>query len=124
MHSDSTSSAPYVANLSSASARIHLLLCVSAACVRHRTLQLDQVLYQLHTVSFFLSPALLPYLSRVLFQFQFAKPRDVDPERSLRFWFFLVVVFNLGSVWSHATENPAQAGNSILLDFVGPGASF
>lgn len=91
--------------------------------MHHRTLQLDQVLYQLHTVSFFLSPALLPYLGRVLFQFQFAKPRDVDPERSLRFWFFLVVVFNLGSVWAHATENPAQAGNSILLDFVGPGAS-
>ncbi|KAJ3530285.1 hypothetical protein NM688_g7732 [Phlebia brevispora] len=89
---------------------------------QHIVRSLDQILYQLHTVSFFLSPSLLPYLSRVLFQFQFAKPREVDPERSLRFWFFLVCVFNLGSVWTHATESPAQTGNSILLDFVGPAA--
>ncbi|KAF7792295.1 hypothetical protein EIP86_003331 [Pleurotus ostreatoroseus] len=98
MHSDSTSSAPYVASFSS----------------------LDQVLYQLHTVSFFLSPALVPYLFRVLFQFQFARPREIDPERSLRFWFFLAFVFNFGSLWTHATQNPGETGNSILLDFVGP----
>ena len=85
--------------------------------------QLDQVVYQLHTVSFFLAPALLPFLARVLFQFQFAKPRDIDPGRSLRFWFMLVLVFNVGSVWAHATETAAQAAQqSIILDFVGPGA--
>ena len=80
------------------------------------------MLYQLHTVSFFLSPALVPYLFRVLFQFQFARPREIDPERSLRFWFFLAFVFNFGSLWTHATQNPGETGHSILLDFVGPGA--
>ena len=84
--------------------------------------QIERILYQLYTISFFLSPALAPYLCRTVFQFQFAKPRDIDPRLSLRFWFILILLFNATSIWTHATDGPAK-GRSIILDFVGPGAS-
>lgn len=82
--------------------------------------QIERILYQLYAVSFFLSPALLPYLLRTMFQFQFARPRDIEPRLSLRFWFTLILLFNISSIWTHATEDPVR-GRSIVLDFVGPG---
>lgn len=42
---------------------------------------------------------------------------------SLRFWFILILLCNATSVWTHATEGP-ETGRSIVLDFVGPGASY
>lgn len=85
---------------------------------QHIVGSLERILYQLYAISFFLSPALLPYICRTFFQFQFARPRDIEPRLSLRFWFTLILLFNVSSIWAHATEGPAQ-GRSIVLDFVG-----
>lgn len=86
-------------------------------------LQLDNFVYQLITLSFLLSPSFLPYAFRTLFQFQFSRPRDLDPHRSLRFWYALILLFHGLSVWSHAVEGAAH-GRSIILDFVGQCACF
>lgn len=109
MPSDSTSSARYASYYTPSLHQVH-------SC----SAKLERILYQLYTISFFLSPSLLSYLCRTMFQFQFARPRDIDPRLSLRFWFILILLFNVGSIWSHATEG-AAAGRSIVLDFVGPG---
>jgi hypothetical protein len=75
-------------------------------------------LYQFHTISFLLSPTLLPYLSRCIGQFQLARPRDFYPKRTLRFWYFMVIFFNLPSIWDHVLFGAAK-GPSIILDFIG-----
>jgi len=85
-------------------------------------IQLESLLYELHTLSFLLSPSVWIFISRISSQFQFSKPRNVDSNRSLRFWFSLVLLFNLGAVWGHAQDGAAQ-GRSIILDFVGMGMS-
>lgn len=82
--------------------------------------QLNSLLYQLHTVSFLLSPRLWAYFCRVLVQFQFSRPRDIDPQRSLRFWIFCILSTNVPSIYNHAAKSPA-AGRSLILDFVGLG---
>ncbi|TCD69820.1 hypothetical protein EIP91_006133 [Steccherinum ochraceum] len=85
---------------------------------KHIIHSLDTLLYQLHALSFFLSPLLWPYLFRVISQTHFNRPRDVDPKTSLKFWYFLILLFNAGSVWAHATTQPGE-GRSVMLDFVG-----
>ncbi|KLO15387.1 hypothetical protein SCHPADRAFT_871150 [Schizopora paradoxa] len=87
---------------------------------KHIIHSLNSLLYQLHTLSFFLAPSIIAYLCRCGTQFQFAKPRDLDGKRSLRFWFVIILLVNMGSVWSHATEG-APEGKTIVLDFVGMG---
>ncbi len=82
--------------------------------------QLNSLLYQLHTVSFLLSPRIWAYFCRVLVQFQFSRPRDIDPQRSLRFWIFCILSTNVPSIYNHAAKSPA-AGRSLILDFVGVG---
>ena len=121
MHSDSTSSAPYVP--------IPPTFLPPIACTHTLTLisipQLNNVLFQLHTVSFFLAPALLPYLARLFLQLHFYRPREVDPELSLRIWFGILVVVNFISVWTHLATNPPQPSErSVILDFVGPAGAF
>ncbi|PIL36088.1 hypothetical protein GSI_01748 [Ganoderma sinense ZZ0214-1] len=85
---------------------------------KHIIHSLNSLLYQLHTISFLLSPRLWPLLCRIATQFQFSRPRDIDPQRSLRFWFILVVLVNLQSFYNHVLRGPA-AERSIVLDFVG-----
>ncbi|EPQ57392.1 hypothetical protein GLOTRDRAFT_110552 [Gloeophyllum trabeum ATCC 11539] len=85
---------------------------------QHIIQSLDTLLYQLFTLSFFLSPRVWPLICRSATQFQFSRPRDLDPKRSLRFWFFLILLFNAGSIWSHAAEG-AAVGRAAVLDFVG-----
>ncbi|TFK54419.1 hypothetical protein OE88DRAFT_1192176 [Heliocybe sulcata] len=85
---------------------------------QHIIQSLDTLLYQLFTLSFFLSPTVWPLICRTATQFQFSRPRELDPKRSLRFWFFLVLLFNAGSIWSHAAEG-AVVGRTVVLDFVG-----
>jgi len=85
---------------------------------RHIISSLDNLLYQFHTISFFLSPTLLPYLSRCIGQFQLTRPRDFYPKRTLRFWYFMVFLFNFASIWDHALFGAAK-GPSLILDFVG-----
>ncbi|KAI0829805.1 hypothetical protein BC628DRAFT_1532603 [Trametes gibbosa] len=85
---------------------------------KHIIHSLNSLLYQLHTVSFLLSPRIWAYFCRVLVQFQFARPRDIDSQRSLRFWIFCILSTNAPSIYNHATKNTA-AGRSLILDFVG-----
>ncbi|KAI0665955.1 hypothetical protein C8Q78DRAFT_985373 [Trametes maxima] len=85
---------------------------------KHIIHSLNSLLYQLDTVSFLLSPRLWSYFCRVLVQFQFARPRDIDSQRSLRFWFFCILSTNVPAVYSHTVKSP-DAGRSIILDFVG-----
>ncbi|KAF9793260.1 hypothetical protein BJ322DRAFT_1033756 [Thelephora terrestris] len=85
---------------------------------RHIIASLDDLLYQFHTISFLLSPTLLPYLSRCIGQFQLSRPRDFYPKRSLRFWFFMAFFFNFPSIWDHTLFGAAK-GPSIILDFIG-----
>lgn len=82
--------------------------------------QLENFIYQLIAISFLLSPSFLSFASRMVFQFQYSRPRDLDPHRSLRFWYVLNILFNAGSVWSHVATGPAQ-GRSIVLNFIGQG---
>jgi hypothetical protein len=82
--------------------------------------QLDTLMLQLYTLSFFLSPSLLPLLCRLACQFTSYKPREVDPKLSLRVWFFLLCASNVPSFWSHARDGATEA-RAVILDFVGMG---
>lgn len=115
MPNDGTSYIPYVFHSWHEVLRsIHRGLYLYLRC------QLDSLLYQLHTLSFLLSPSIWFFLCRTLSQFQFGRPRDIDPDRSPRFWCALSLMVNAGSVYWHAKEGPAE-GRSIILDFVGMG---
>ncbi|KAI8993908.1 hypothetical protein BD414DRAFT_267090 [Trametes punicea] len=85
---------------------------------KHIIQSLNSLLYQLHTVSFLLSPRLWAYFCRVLAQFQFSRPREIDSQRSLRFWLFCILCTNTPSIYDHAVKS-TDAGRSIILDFVG-----
>ncbi|KAH9929532.1 uncharacterized protein BXZ73DRAFT_90387 [Epithele typhae] len=87
---------------------------------KHIIQSFNSLLYQLHTISFLLSPRLWPFIVRMSTQFQFTRPRDVDSQRSLRFWFIVVVVINLQSLFYHIFSGPSE-NRSIVLDFVGIG---
>jgi len=96
------------------------MLCGIILILITPNLQLDTLLFQLHTLSFFLSPSLLGFISRLFSQFQCSKPRDIDPSRSLRFWYFVLVFFNFGCIWTHAIEGVSE-GRAVVLDFIGQG---
>ncbi|KAF9227420.1 hypothetical protein BS17DRAFT_747963 [Gyrodon lividus] len=81
---------------------------------------LDNLMFQLYTLSFFLSPSLLPLLCRLACQFTSYKPREVDPKLSLRVWFFLLCASNVPSFWSHARDGATEA-RAVILDFIGMG---
>jgi len=85
---------------------------------QHVVYSLDVLLYQLHTLSFFLSPSIWIYLCRILSQFQYSKPRELDPTRSLRFYYTMVLLFNLPSIWYHSTREVVD-GRIVILDFIG-----
>ncbi|KAF8161149.1 hypothetical protein B0H34DRAFT_795981 [Crassisporium funariophilum] len=84
---------------------------------QHIIHSLDTLLYQLHTLSFFLSPSIWLYICRIISQFQCSKPRELDPSRSLRFFFTMVLFLNLPSIWNHSQG--AAEGRVIILDFIG-----
>lgn len=103
--------------------RQHIVHSVRTQELQHdsqlkKILQLDTLLYQLHTLSFFLSPSIWIYIVRILSQFQYSKPRELDPSRSLRFFYSMVLLFNLPSLWKHFTRGEA-GGRVIILDFIG-----
>ncbi|CAA7261640.1 unnamed protein product [Cyclocybe aegerita] len=85
---------------------------------QHIIHSLDTLLYQLHTLSFFLSPSLWIYVCRIIAQFQCTRPRELDANRSLRFFYFTVIVLNVPSLWNHSTKG-ASEGRAIILDFIG-----
>jgi len=79
---------------------------------------LDAVLYQLHTLSFFLSPSIWLYICRLISQFHCSKPRELDSTRSLRFFYAMLFFLNLPNLWNH-TVHGAVEGRAIILDFIG-----
>ncbi|KAI0058069.1 hypothetical protein BV25DRAFT_1891800 [Artomyces pyxidatus] len=79
---------------------------------------LETLLYQLHILSFFMAPSILAVVTRCAAQFQLSKPRDYDARRSLRLWYLLILIFNFGSLWTHAAQGVSE-GRSVVLDFVG-----
>jgi len=81
---------------------------------------LDNLIFQLYTLSFFLSPTLVPLLCRVASQFIFYKPRELDPKLSLRVWFLLLCLSNVPSFWSHVRDGATES-RAVILDFVGMG---
>ncbi|KAI0779698.1 hypothetical protein C8Q74DRAFT_1316215 [Fomes fomentarius] len=85
---------------------------------KHIMHSLNSLLYQLQTVSFLLSPRFWPFLCRLATQFQFSRPREIDSQRSLRFWFILIILVNIQCFYQHAFHGAAE-GRSIILDFVG-----
>jgi len=85
---------------------------------QHIIHSLDTLLYQLHTLSFFLAPSIWIYVFRMVFQFQCSKPRELDSSRSLRFFFTMALFFNFPSLWIHLSRGPAE-GRVIILDFIG-----
>jgi len=85
---------------------------------QHIIHSLDTLLYQLHTLSFFLAPSIWIYVFRMVSQFQCSKPRELDSSRSLRFFFATALFFNLPSLWSHSYRGLSE-GKVIILDFVG-----
>ncbi|OCH88871.1 hypothetical protein OBBRIDRAFT_794821 [Obba rivulosa] len=87
---------------------------------QHFIYSLDTLLYQLHTLSFLLSPSIWAFICRLTVQWQFSRPREIHSSKSLRFCFILIFLFNFGIVWTHAVQGAAQ-GRSIILDFVGIG---
>ncbi|KAH7888760.1 hypothetical protein F5I97DRAFT_1855301 [Phlebopus sp. FC_14] len=82
---------------------------------------LDNLVFQLYALSFFLAPSLLPFLCRLASQFISYKPREVDPKLSLRVWLLLLCASNLPSFWSHARNGASPDGRAVILDFIGMG---
>ncbi|KAI0368269.1 hypothetical protein BV20DRAFT_998803 [Pilatotrama ljubarskyi] len=85
---------------------------------KHIIRSLNSLLYQLFTISFLLSPRLWSYFCRLLVQIQFVRPREIDAQRSLRFWFICILGNNAPALYNHIVKSPAT-GRSIILDFVG-----
>ncbi|KIY73142.1 hypothetical protein CYLTODRAFT_485850 [Cylindrobasidium torrendii FP15055 ss-10] len=85
---------------------------------KHIMSSLDSLLYQLHVIAFFVSPSIWLLILRCLCQGQCARAREIDPERTLRFYFVIILLFNGYGLWTHATAG-ASHGRSIILDFVG-----
>ena len=69
-----------------------------------------------------LAPSIVALLVRAAGQFQLSHPREFGPQRTLRFRFVLIGMFNSGSIWNHAYMG-APDGRTAVLDFVGMGKS-
>jgi hypothetical protein len=81
-------------------------------------LKLDILLYQLHALSFFLSPSLFLSFCRLVAQFICSKPRELDPERALRFFYVICMLLNLPSICIHLIRGVVE-GRAMILDFIG-----
>jgi len=81
---------------------------------------LDTLLYQLHVLSFLLAPSIVALFVRGAGQFQLSHPREFGPQRTLRFRFILIGMFNASSIWNHIYVG-APDGRTAVLDFVGMG---
>ncbi|KAI9507446.1 hypothetical protein F5148DRAFT_981407 [Russula earlei] len=85
---------------------------------QHIVDSLDTLLYQLHVLSFLLAPSILTLFVRAAGQFQLSHPGEFGPQRTLRFRFVLIAMFNASSIWNHAYLS-ARDGRTAVLDFVG-----
>jgi hypothetical protein len=81
-------------------------------------LKLDILLYQLQALSFFLSPSLFLSFCRLVAQFICSKPRELDPERALRFFYVICLFLSLPSLCIHLVRGVVE-GRAIILDFIG-----
>ncbi|KAF5317089.1 hypothetical protein D9611_003832 [Ephemerocybe angulata] len=85
---------------------------------QHLVQSFDNLLYQLHTLSFFFSPSVWGYVFRILSQFQCSKPKDIDLAHSLRFYCAVIFTLNLPNFYMHLVHG-ASEGRAVILDFVG-----
>ncbi|PFH51538.1 hypothetical protein AMATHDRAFT_142384 [Amanita thiersii Skay4041] len=85
---------------------------------QHIISSFDALLYQLHTLSFFLAPSLLSFICRIIVQSQFTKPKEHEMARGLRFYLAIIILFNGPSVWNHTTQGSLD-DRAVVLDFVG-----
>ncbi|TFK25681.1 hypothetical protein FA15DRAFT_617156 [Coprinopsis marcescibilis] len=85
---------------------------------QHLVSSLDSLLYQLHTLSFFLSPSIWTFIFRIISQSQCAKPGEIDLSHSLRRFHLVLFLLNFPSLYTHAVYGPAE-GRAVILDFVG-----
>ncbi|KAF8633288.1 hypothetical protein AX17_004463 [Amanita inopinata Kibby_2008] len=85
---------------------------------QHIISSFDALLYQLHTLSFFLAPSLSSLFCRLIAQSQCTKPRDYEMARSLRFYLVVIVMLNSPSLWNH-TMQTSSSDRAVVLDFVG-----
>ncbi len=65
-----------------------------------------------------MSPSIWTLLLRLLVQQQCTRTRELDVSRSLRFYYIVILLFNVYATWNHTTEGAVQ-GRGIILDFVG-----
>jgi len=84
----------------------------------HVIQSLDALLYQLHTLSFFLCPSIWLYICRIISQFHCSRPRELDSSRSLRFFYAMTLFLNAPNLWNHSVRG-ATEGRAIILDFIG-----
>ncbi|KDQ10227.1 hypothetical protein BOTBODRAFT_36336 [Botryobasidium botryosum FD-172 SS1] len=96
---------------------------------QHVVQSLDSLVYTLSVYSYFLDPSILRLIFRALSQFQFARPAEIDPSRTLRFFAVCCVIVNLSTLsrWIISWLAPqlnwdVVQDKGILLDFVGRGS--
>ncbi len=94
--------------------RIPLSLAFFLVLLRSK---LDTLLYQLHALSFFLSPSIWALFCRYFMQQQCVRPREFDTHtpRSLGVWLGLIAVVNAFSVYPHAKREGGVPGEDSYL---------
>ncbi|KAJ7647263.1 hypothetical protein FB45DRAFT_781836 [Roridomyces roridus] len=85
---------------------------------KHIIQSFDALLYQLHVLAFFRSPAIVTLLFRLVTQSQCSRQaREPDAAWSLRAFFAFLLIPNAVILWSHAL-GPSD-GKAVVLDFIG-----
>ena len=80
-------------------------------------IQLDHVLHLLHVLAHLQSPSLWILFFRFISQLQFAGPLISNKKRTLRFWFSIAVLVNIGPIIKHTFTDASTT--SSMLDFIG-----
>jgi len=68
-----------------------------------------------------MAPSLLYLFIRTTLQWNIARPRVLNPTRTVRMWFIIILLFNSFGFWTHATTG-VPTGRSVVLDFIAMGA--
>ncbi|THU95663.1 hypothetical protein K435DRAFT_966314 [Dendrothele bispora CBS 962.96] len=85
---------------------------------KHIMQSLDALLYQLFSISYFLSPSMFALLLRLSAQIMCKNPRELFPTFPLGAFLLLLLCFNGFSLYHHITQGAVEGG-AIILDFVG-----
>ncbi|KAF9049797.1 hypothetical protein BJ165DRAFT_1453848 [Panaeolus papilionaceus] len=85
---------------------------------QHLIQSVDTLLYQLHALSFFLSPSLWIYITRFVTQHYCSLPIEFEGGWSLKFFYIVILMLNLPCLMSHSTK-AVMEGRNVILDFIG-----